>query len=175
MAATVPIAIPDLANLPPLRSSLANLHRSLDPVGFIIFAMATSAFLLAISLGGAEFPWNSPTVLGLLAGSLILSLAFGSWIFYVGDRALIPPASLRQRSVAIGSVVMFLQGGSTQMIPYFLPIWFQVIRGDSPVESATHMLPSLITNVIVIVIFGVLGTTHCHIWITVKVFGADLF
>ncbi|KAF3020107.1 hypothetical protein E8E14_005486 [Neopestalotiopsis sp. 37M] len=39
-------------------------------------------------------------------------------------------------------------GGATQAIPFFLPLWFQAIKGDSTEESAVHILPSLISMVV---------------------------
>ncbi|KAK9778472.1 putative Major facilitator superfamily (MFS) profile domain-containing protein [Seiridium cardinale] len=39
-------------------------------------------------------------------------------------------------------------GGATQAIPFFLPLWFQAIKGDSTEESAIHILPSLISMVV---------------------------
>jgi hypothetical protein len=77
--------------------------------------------LLSLTWGGERFAWSSPTVVGLLCGAAGLLGVLALWIARRGADALIPPASLRRRSVAVGSVVMFLQGGATQVVPYFLP------------------------------------------------------
>lgn len=120
--------------------------------------------LLALTWGGSLYSWSSPTIVGLLCGAAGLTIVFAFWIRRLGDDALMPPSSLCRKSVAVGSVVMFLQGGATQMIPYFLPFWFQAIRGDSPIVSAVHMLPSLVSNIVGLIAFGGLGETfHDHI------------
>jgi hypothetical protein len=157
MIITVFMRIPEQVEKPPLRESIVNLHHTIDYIGFAILAWATVLFILAISWGGVGYAWSSPTIIVLLCGSVGLTIFFGHWIVRLGDAALIPPASLCRRPVVWGSAVMFLQGGSTQMIPYFLPFWFQAIHGDTPIQSAVHMLPSLISMVIALVAFGALG------------------
>src|SRR5688572_1244192 len=145
MLITLLLPIPEQSAKRPFRNALADLHKILDPIGFAIFAGATSMFLLAITWGGSKFIWSSPTIIGLLCGSIGLTGVFALWIRHAGDDALIPPSSIGCRHVYVGSIFMYLQGGTTQMIPYFLPFWFQTIRGDSPIKSAVHMLPSLIS------------------------------
>ncbi|KAK4153327.1 putative HC-toxin efflux carrier [Chaetomidium leptoderma] len=156
LVTTLPIPIPEQSAKPPIREAFTDLHKKLDAVGFIIFAGLTTMLLLALTWGGGKFDWASPTIIGLLCGAAGLTAVFTYWILRLGDDALIPPSSLRRRAVAVGSVVMFLQGGATQMIPYFLPFWFQAIRGDSPVTSAVHMLPSLVSNIVALIAFGAL-------------------
>lgn len=149
--------IPEQVEKPPFHESLGNLHRTLDPLGFIIFAGAAVALLLAISWGGATYSWSSPIILRLLCASFGLTILLGYWILRLGEAAIVPPTSLRHRSVNVGSILMFLQAGATQMIPYYLPLWFQAILGNSPVESALQMLPSIISNILALITFGALG------------------
>lgn len=163
VAATLPIPIPEQSAKPPLREAFTGLHKKLDGIGFIIFAGATAMLLLALTWGGGKFEWSSATIIGLLCGTVGLTAVFAFWIKRCGNDALIPPSSLCRRAVAVGSVVMFFQGGVTQMIPYFLPFWFQAIRGDSPVTSAVHMLPSLISNIVAMIVFGALGKSFLSV------------
>jgi Na+/melibiose symporter-like transporter len=85
--------------------------------------------------------------------SLIL---FGCWSRFKGDDALIPPSYLSNRTVYIGCMLIFLQGGATQSIPFFLPLWFQAMEGDGTRESAIHLLPSLVSMVIATISCGAL-------------------
>lgn len=153
-AITLFIAIPEQTSKSPYAVVVSQLGHKLDPVGFILFACLTTMLNLALTWGGSSMAWSSPTIIGLLCGTAGLTLGFAVWVRWYGEDAMIPIKSLSRRSVAIGSVVMFLQGGATQMIPYFLPFWFQAIRGDSPLTSAIHMLPSVLSNIVGIVGFG---------------------
>lgn len=122
MAATLPITVPEQTAKQNLREALKGLHKKLDLIGFAIFAGLTTMLLLALTWGGADLAWSSPTIIGLLCGAAGLTVVFAFWIRRSGEEALMPPSSLCRRSVAVGSVVIFLQGGATQMVPYFLPL-----------------------------------------------------
>ncbi|KAL2153675.1 hypothetical protein VTH82DRAFT_4830 [Thermothelomyces myriococcoides] len=154
LAATLSIPIPEQSAKALPREAFADLHKKLDPMGFVMFSGAAAMLLLAVTWGGSQFEWSSPIIIGLLCGTVGLAALFAFWIMKRGNDALIPPSSFRRRSVAVGSVVMYLQVGTMQMIPYFLPFWFQAIHGDSPVTSAVHMLPSIISNIVALITFG---------------------
>jgi MFS family permease len=57
-----------------------------------------------------------------------------------GD-ALIPLDILRDRRVAASCVMGFLIYGTIATQAYYLPTWFQAIKGDSAIKSGVHMLP----------------------------------
>ncbi|CAI4214281.1 unnamed protein product [Parascedosporium putredinis] len=154
MLITATIKLPEINEKAPLRQALRTLPRELDPLGFVLFGAATTMILLAITWGGGQLPWSSATIIGLLSGGFVVLILF-IWSARVqGDKSLIPPSCLTRRSVYIGSLLMFLQGGATQIIPFFLPLWFQAILGDDASESAVHMLPSLISMVLALITFG---------------------
>ncbi len=148
------IKIAEQSEKPPFRKALENLPSTLDPVGFVLFAAAVTMLLLALTWGGGQFSWSSATIIGLLCGGLATMLVFFWWLWFKGEKALIPPSSLSRRSVYVGGIVIFFQGGASQAVPFFLPLWFQAIKGDSASDSAVHLLPSLVTMVLGLVLFG---------------------
>lgn len=154
MIITAAIKLPELNDKEPLRQSLNTLLRKLDPLGFLLFSGATIMLLLSITWGGGQLAWSSPTIIGLVSGG-VAALGLFIWSARLQqDKSLIPPSCFGNRSVLIGSVLMFLQGGATQIIPFFLPLWFQAILGDDPSQSAVHLLPSLVAMVLSIITFG---------------------
>ncbi|KAM3537521.1 hypothetical protein ARSEF1564_009553 [Beauveria bassiana] len=148
------IKIAEQSEKPAFSQGLKKLPSTLDPMGFFLFAGGITMLLLALTWGGNQYSWTSAVIIGLLCGGLVASLAFCVWVWFKGEAALIPPSSLTQRSVYIGSVVIFLQGGASQAVPFFLPLWFQAIKGDNPIQSAVHLLPSLATMILGLVVFG---------------------
>ncbi|KAK9418021.1 putative MFS transporter [Seiridium unicorne] len=156
IATTLLMPIPDHMSKPTMEEALRLTRTSLDPVGFILFAGATSTLLFATTWGGAVYAWSSSTIIGLLCGCACLSVAFILWTRQAGDNALIPMSTLRRRPVVMGIVFTFFQGGASQMIPYYLPLWFQAINGDSAATSAIHMLPSILAQISALITFGAL-------------------
>ncbi|GIJ92467.1 hypothetical protein Asppvi_011449 [Aspergillus pseudoviridinutans] len=143
----VAVRIPEQAPKPPFRQALSELPRSVDPVGFLLFAPAIIELLLAISWGGADFAWSSPTIIGLFCGSVATMIAFAMWSRYAGERALIPRSTMLHPLVVFGSAVVAMQGGSTTVVTYYLPLWFQAIQGVSAVGAGVRLLPSMISMI----------------------------
>ena len=96
--------------------------------------------MLYTSLGGTSYPWSSPFMLGLLVAGVVFGVAF----VLAERRAREPviPLSLFATSVfrsasAIGFVVGFAMFGALT----FLPLFFQDVRGISPIESGVRLFP----------------------------------
>ncbi|KAL2826374.1 major facilitator superfamily domain-containing protein [Aspergillus pseudoustus] len=163
MLTTLFVHIPEQTAKPPLTKVISELYTLFDPIGFAIFAGATVMLILAITWGGSEYTWSSSVIIGLLCGSAGAAVLLAYWLVRHGDAALIPPSCLRYRSVSFGGGVMLLQGGCTQMVAYYLPFWFQAVRGDTPTESAVYILPSLLSNIIALITFGALVRRFLYI------------
>ncbi|PQK08918.1 hypothetical protein BB8028_0001g09900 [Beauveria bassiana] len=148
--------LPELSNKPPVLQALKALPAKIDPLGFIQFSGAIVTLLFALTWGGSKLPWSSPTIIGMLCGGFALLLVFGFWVRYKKEGAFITPSCLKQPSIYIGGLVVCLQGGVSQAVPFYLPLWFQAIKGDDPSASAVHLLPSLGTMIVALILFGAL-------------------
>jgi hypothetical protein len=86
--------------------------RRIDFFGAFLLAGTVTSFLGALSLGGQTFPWSHPIVIGLLLGSILLSISF---VFYENNYAaepIFPPALLIRREVAAPYAILALQTGA---------------------------------------------------------------
>ena len=77
-------------------------------------------------------------------GSLIC--AFITLQFLGGENATVPTSVLKQRSMLFGMFYMFCVGAHFLTLVYFLPIWFQGVRGSSALQSGVDTLPILEVN-----------------------------
>jgi EmrB/QacA subfamily drug resistance transporter len=125
-----------------LPGSLSRVHRVIDYLGTVLIAAAATALVLFTSLGGTSFPWISPTSIVLAVGGVILTVAF----LLAERRAVEPiiPLPLFANKVfsstsAIGFVVGFAMFGSLT----FLPLFFQEVKGISPIESGVRLAPMM--------------------------------
>jgi EmrB/QacA subfamily drug resistance transporter len=115
-------------------------HHSIDYLGAGLLAAALTAIVLLCTLGGTDFGWGSPQIIGLGVASVVLTVAF----VLVEQRAaepVLPPHLFRDRvftvTSAIGLVVGFALFGSVTYLPLFL----QVVLGASPTGSGLQILP----------------------------------
>lgn len=153
-----------LLNLPPTpgadpRKPILTRIRELDLPGAGLLTAAIVMLLLVPQWGGKEYSWNSGTIIGLLVGFIIILIAFIGLQIWLGEKATLPPRIVCQRTVAAGSVFVALFGSSAYLFMYYLPIFFQSVRGSSALTSGIQLLPMLIGLVISSAITGGLVTT----------------
>ncbi|KAK7019566.1 DHA14-like major facilitator [Favolaschia claudopus] len=112
-----------------------------DPFGTLVFIPAITSLLLVLQWGGSKYP-SIFTAIQIVAQ----------------DRATIPPRILLRRSIWSSSLFAFALGGAFIIVTFYLPIWFQVIHGDSAARSGVNTLPVVIALVAGSVVAGGLIT-----------------
>jgi len=132
----------------------------LDLSGFVIFAPAAIMFLLGLEYGGREHPWKSATVIGLLLGSGGAFAVFFAWEYRQGDRAMIPFSMLRRREVWTSMLVGTFIMGTVFVFSFYLPVYFQAVKGVSPFTSGVYVLPNILTSTFFAVLSGSLGKLY---------------
>ena len=93
----------------------------------------------------------------MLVGFAVLVLIFIAWQVYRGDAALIPITLLADRSILLSLIFAFLFMGSFVIAVYYLPEWFQIVEGASPIRSGVMLLPSVCTQVFGAIVSSVTG------------------
>lgn len=152
------IQIPDRVVKVPGKSMAQATFAALDLGGFAIFAPMMVMFLLALQWGGSKYTWGSATIIGLFCGAAGTLPLFLYWEYRKGDAAMIPLSIIRQRIPALAMMNMFFMSGTIFITSYYLAIWFQAVRGDTPTMSGVSMLPGIISQMIFAILSGALGT-----------------
>ncbi|MCJ1330552.1 hypothetical protein MMC10_007237 [Thelotrema lepadinum] len=140
------------------KSSLVQRISSLDWLGNLLIIGATVMLLLALQWGGIDFTWNSPRIIGLLVGSGLSFVLFIAWQWHRGARALLPLSLISQRTVAASFLMSFFLSGTIFIHNYFLPFWFQVIQGNTPIQSGVHVIPYVASSFLASLIAGIAVT-----------------
>src|SRR3954467_13293568 len=116
------------------------VERALDYSGTVLLAVALSALVLATTLGGTSYDWGSPFIVGLGAIFVVATALF----IAVERRArepILPPSLFGNRVFSVTSPVGLVVGLPLFGALTFLPLFQQVVRGDSPTESGLQLLP----------------------------------
>ena len=132
--------------------------KQLDPIGFFFVAPAAVCLLFALQWGGIRYPWSDVRIIVLFVLGGVLVAAFVAVQIWLKDEATVPPKIVRQRSI-LAAIVMSLGTGTTIVVySFYLPIWFQVVRVDTPQSSGVSLLAFLLSVVVMVVLSGV-GTS----------------
>ncbi|GAB3558026.1 EmrB/QacA subfamily drug resistance transporter [Actinopolyspora lacussalsi] len=115
----------------------------IDYPGAALMAGAVTCLVLVTSWGGTDYAWDSPTILGLLAGFVVLTVG---WVF-AERRATEPVIPLRLFTdrifvicVSLGLAVGLAMFGAVTYIPTYL----QIVGGAGATNSGLLMLPMVI-------------------------------
>ncbi|CAI7671755.1 unnamed protein product [Penicillium palitans] len=138
---------------PPTRDSIKGptiLRRlqNLDMLGAVLFAPAIIMIFLALQWGGTEYAWKNATIIGLFIGGAGLGVVFALWQIRKGDDAMIPPRLICERTMFFSCFSEFFAMGAVYISIYYLPEWFQVIKGASPTKSGLMYLPLALSDVL---------------------------
>ncbi|KAI1419549.1 efflux pump [Xylaria sp. FL1777] len=140
----------------PKRIGLVDLVSRLDLLGFSMLAPALIMILLALQYGGNEHPWNSAPVIGLLVGGLATACLFVLWERRRGESAMIPLWLVSKRVVWSSNLVAGFMTSTLLVHSYYLPIYFQAVRGATPVQSGVYLLPSVLSQLVSTTLSGIL-------------------
>ncbi|KAF2178420.1 MFS general substrate transporter [Zopfia rhizophila CBS 207.26] len=116
----------------------------MDFLGTVLIMGASLALLLALQYGGVTHAWDSSVVIGLLVGFVVMVLALIILEIWQGERAMLTPRLMRQRTVWVNGVWGFFFAGSYFVTLYYLPIYFQSIDNVSPIGSGVRNIPLII-------------------------------
>ncbi|KAK2010850.1 major facilitator superfamily transporter [Colletotrichum eremochloae] len=139
----------------PVKASLLEKFLQMDLIGTALIMGATISFLLALQWGGHTHPWNSSTVIGLFVGFVLIVIVFIILEWYQGERSMIAPRLISDRTVYISSMYSFFFAGAYFVLVYYLPIYFQSVDNASPTESGVRNLPLIIAVTIATIVSGV--------------------
>ncbi|KAI9887005.1 MAG: MFS sugar transporter [Watsoniomyces obsoletus] len=128
--------------------------RQFDPLGTALFIPAIVCLLLALQWGGSRYAWGSGRVIALFVVFGLLIIPFIILQLVQGDAGTLPPRIMKQRSIAFCAFYVLCIGSAFFIFIFYLPIWFQAIKGDSAVKSGIDNLPMILGVVILSIISG---------------------
>ncbi|RMZ90186.1 hypothetical protein DV736_g2602, partial [Chaetothyriales sp. CBS 134916] len=133
-----------------------------DFFGIFFLLPSIICLLLALQWGGLTYSWSNARVIALLVSSGILLIIFLIIQRWKGENATVPGHIFWNRSIVAGVWFSFFMFAALQTAIYFLPVWFQAIKGASAIKSAIMNLPMLLGLSITLVLAGVLTKKTGH-------------
>jgi len=122
-------------------------RREIDYAGAGLLVAAVATLLLVTSWGGVEYPWLSLPIIGLTLASASLLVVFGFRERLARD-PILPPRLFRNRIFTCSSLFSFLTSMAMFGAIVYLPLFMQLVGGDSASESGLLLIP--LTGAIVV-------------------------
>jgi EmrB/QacA subfamily drug resistance transporter len=123
-----------------LRLPFTRRDHPIDFAGAALLVTGVSALLLALVWGGNEYAWGSNTIVGLLAASAAILVAFIAWEQRT-DEPILPMRLFRDRTFTVGVAMSFALGCAMFGAIVFLPLFLQAVTGASATNSGLLLLP----------------------------------
>lgn len=123
--------------------------KKFDLEGTALFLPAIICLLLALQWGGSKYEWKSAQIIALLVlcGVLIIGFLVVQW--WKQEDATVPPRVFMNRNVWGSAWFGAMLGACFFVLVYYLPIWFQAIKGVSATKSGIMNLPAILGLVII--------------------------
>lgn len=128
-----------------------------DVLGAVLVIAAFVPLLLALSWGGHQHAWTSPTILGLLTVT-IASLALFTVVELRTPEPLVPLDLFRNKVFSLGNGASFVISMAFFGAITFVPLYLQLGIGVSATQSGMTMLPMMLGMILSSTISGRLVT-----------------
>lgn len=128
--------------------SLKQQLSKLDPLGTLFFLPAIVSLLLALQWGGSTYAWSNARIIVLLIVFAVLFAIFIAIQAWKQDTATIPLRIVKQRSITFALIFTFCSSSAMMVLVYYIPLWFQAIKGVSAVQSGIDSIPSILALVV---------------------------
>jgi Major Facilitator Superfamily len=115
--------------------------KRVDYVGTLIVLSFATLFLLAMNFGGQTFPWNSAAVIVPLVLTIVLIGVLCVVESRFAKEPIMPPRLFKSRSVVSIMCTNFFFGCTFFAMVFYLPVYMQVVRGDSATQSGLRLIP----------------------------------
>ncbi len=126
-------------------------EHKIDYLGAAFMVASVVCLLLALSFGGSApaWAWSSARIISLLVAALVLGVIFA----FVEGRAaepILPLRLFRKLTFSVANSATFVLGFAMFGSIIFVPLYLQIVKGESPTKSGLLMLPMMV---------GIIGTS----------------
>ncbi|KAB8141337.1 DHA2 family efflux MFS transporter permease subunit [Chloroflexia bacterium SDU3-3] len=136
-----------------LRPDKAEGHAKADPLGIATAVIAFGSLLYAATQA-AEIGWGAAEVLGIFAVGAVALLAFIIVELFVAKEPLLDLRLFRSPTFAIATVIGYVTVVALFGAEFLMPVYLQVLRGRTAMESGLLLLPLALTSAVVTPLAG---------------------
>lgn len=150
--------VPVFLRLNAIPGSIKLKLQRIDWLGNLILIVATTSFLIPVTWGGVQFPWSSwQTLVPLILG------ACGIVGFCWYERHMAAEPTIRidlflSYNMGYSMFATFINALIVYGALYFLPLYYEVVKGYSPILAGVALFPATFTVAPVSILSGIIIT-----------------
>ncbi|KAF9350645.1 hypothetical protein BGX26_011214, partial [Mortierella sp. AD094] len=129
--------------------------RRVDYFGAPLLTVAVILILLPLSWGGNKYEWSDSLIIGLLCGGFVVALIFILVEWKILKEPIVPLHLYRIRNLWATYASVFFCGMAFFGILFYLPVYFQVVKGESATVGGLETVPFVIGSVFSSIFSGV--------------------
>ncbi|KAL8723275.1 MAG: hypothetical protein Q9225_000397 [Loekoesia sp. 1 TL-2023] len=137
------LILPDFENNPTL--SLKGKFKMTDWLGTTVLMGGSAFIIMAMNFGGSVFAWDSSEEIAfwVMTGVFLILMALVTYFhpFVSEENKLYPSHFLKQFELVNLQIQLFMVSGLMFALTYYLPLFFQFTKGDSPLKAGVRILP----------------------------------
>jgi EmrB/QacA subfamily drug resistance transporter len=128
-----------------------------DYLGAVLVVLTAATLLLALTLGGITYPWDSPRIVGLFVTGFV-SLGLFLWVEAYASDPILPLQLFREHTFRISVLASFVMSTAFLGVVMFMPLYMQVVQGINATQSGFALLPLMAGLILSSIISGRLVT-----------------
>lgn len=135
-------------------------HRNeakIDYAGIILLSIAAGAMVLLTTWGGTEYDWDSWQILGLGAIAVVALVGL-IMVERKASEPVLPLRLFKDRNFVLINAVGFLQGFAMFGAMTFIPMYLQMVKGQTPTESGVTFIPMMLAAMVFSMLSGTILT-----------------
>lgn len=114
-------------------------HRKIDYAGASALTVALASIVLVSSLGGRTIAWSDPIAIGLIATTIVATIAF-VFIEMRAEEPIIPMFLFKMNVFWVTSAISFAIGAVMFGSLTFVPVYLQMAKGASATGSGLQLI-----------------------------------
>jgi EmrB/QacA subfamily drug resistance transporter len=141
--------------MPTLRGKAQKV--SIDYIGAALLVLGTVPLLLGFTWAGTQYAWNSPQIIGIFAGSVVVLAGFVVYEALLerrGGQPILEPSLFKNRIFTVSALVTAIFGMGLFGSIFFIPLFVQGVVGTSATNSGLILTPLMLTSIVGSVVSG---------------------
>ncbi|KAI9345846.1 major facilitator superfamily domain-containing protein [Zopfochytrium polystomum] len=136
----------------------------IDWIGTFVLVVSIICLLIALEGGGTQYAWDSATVISLFVVGGVGLAAFVYVEVKVASRPIIPPHLFKNPNVVATFLTAAFFGMAFFGLIFYVPQWFQVVKGDSATSAGVRTLPLIGGLVVLSIATGIISSATGLAW-----------